>query len=170
MQKLQTLYPKNTPYISVNVSTVQIEDSLYENFMKIIDKYEINPLNLVLEITETSIMNDANMSLDILNKFANKGFSIAVDDFGTGYSSLLQLMRLPIKKIKIDKAFVDGLGTEQESRSIVSAIIKMSKALNKKIIAEGVENMDQLFELQSMQAEYIQGYYFHKPMELDKFF
>jgi len=170
MQTLQMLYPKNTPYISVNVSTVQLDEKLYEDFMKIIELYEINPVNLVLEITETSIMNDTNMSLDVLNKFAKKGFNVAVDDFGTGYSSLLQLMKLPIAKIKIDKAFIDGLGRDQESRSIVKAIVKMSKALSKKIIAEGVENRDQLFELQSLQAEYIQGYYFHKPLDIKNLF
>ena len=169
MRVLEKLYPQNTPYLSVNVSTVQIDDMLYDNFMKIVDKYEVDPHNIVLEITETSIMNDANKSLDILNKFSDKGFLIAVDDFGTGYSSLLQLMRLPISKIKIDKAFIDGLGTKQESRTIVNAIVKMSKALDKKIIAEGVEDKNQLFELQSMQAEYIQGYYFHKPMEINTF-
>lgn len=166
---LEKLYPVNTPYLSVNVSTVQIDDMLFDNFMKVVEKYGVDPHNIVIEITETSIMNDANKSLDVLNSFADKGFSIAVDDFGTGYSSLLQLMRLPISKIKIDKAFIDGLGTKQESRTIVNAIVKMSKALDKKIIAEGVEDKNQLFELQSIQAEYIQGYYFHKPMPVNTF-
>ena len=169
MLVLEKLYPVNTPYLSVNVSTVQIDDMLFDNFMKVVEKYGVNPHNMVIEITETSIMNDANKSLDVLNNFADKGFSIAVDDFGTGYSSLLQLMKMPISKIKIDKAFVDGLGTKQESRTIVNAIVKMSKALDKKIIAEGVEDKNQLFELQSIQAEYIQGYYFHKPMPVNMF-
>jgi len=169
MAVLQKIYPKETPYLSVNVSTVQIDDLLFDNFMMIINQYGVNPKNIVLEITETSIMRDVDSSLDVLNNFAKNGFNIAVDDFGTGYSSLLQLMRLPITKIKIDKAFIDGLGTDEESRSIVSAIVKMSKALNKKIIAEGVEEKIQLFELQNLQVEYIQGYYFHKPMSLDNF-
>jgi len=167
MALLQKHHYTDTPYISVNVSTVQIDDTLFDDFMSIVKRYEVNPHNIVLEITETSIMNDVNMSLGVLNKFSEKGFMIAVDDFGTGYSSLLQLIRLPISKIKIDKAFIDGLGTEEDSLSIVSAIIKMAKTLNKKIIAEGVEEKIQLFNLQTLEADYIQGYYFYKPMQID---
>jgi len=162
--ELQTLYPIDTPYVSINVSTVQFNDTLFDDFMNIADRYNILPKNIVLEVTETSLMHDVNTSSDILNTFSSKGFSVAIDDFGTGYSSLLQLIKLPIHKIKIDKAFIDGLSVNNESKTIVTAITKMAKALNKKIIAEGVELDNQVFELQSLQVDYIQGYYFYKPM------
>lgn len=167
--KLEAIYGANTPYISVNVSARQLDDErVVSEFEEILKKSGANPKGIVLELTETSIMTDVDENLRILNALNALGMRVAVDDFGTGYSSLLQLLRMPVDFIKIDREFVNGLDKRQESKLITSAIIKMAKALNKKIIAEGVETQSQLFELNALGADSLQGFYFYRPMNETK--
>lgn len=164
--KLNEIYGDNTPYISVNVSARQLDnEQIIENFKEILKISGANPHKILIEITETSIMTDVDENIRVLNALNNLGMSVAVDDFGTGYSSLLQLLRMPITHIKIDREFVDGLDKREDSKLITSAVIKMAKALGKKTIAEGVENQSQLFELNTLGVDYIQGYYFYRPMD-----
>jgi diguanylate cyclase (GGDEF)-like protein/PAS domain S-box-containing protein len=164
--KLESIYGENTPYISVNVSAKQLDDErVVGEFEEILKKSGANPKGIVIELTETSIMTDVDENLRVLNALHALGMRVAVDDFGTGFSSLLQLLRMPVDFIKIDREFVDGLDKREESKLITSAIIKMAKALNKKIIAEGVETQSQLFELAALGADSLQGFYFYRPME-----
>jgi diguanylate cyclase (GGDEF)-like protein/PAS domain S-box-containing protein len=160
------LYGDKSPYISINVSTKQLNQShLAKDFLDIVKRESIPTNKILLEITETSLMTDTLVNHRTLRELSEGGFRIAVDDFGTGYSSLLQLLKMPVETIKIDREFIDGLDKRADSRSIVSAIIKMAKALNKGIIAEGVENEEQLFELQVLGGNLVQGYFFYRPME-----
>jgi len=153
------------PYISVNVSARQLdEESLAEDFAAILAETGANPAQLLLEITETSLMADVETNLRVLRRLADLGLRVAVDDFGTGYSSLAQLTRMPVDVLKIDRAFVDGIDKSPESRAVIRAIIGLGRALGLKLVAEGVENGAQQSELCANGCDYIQGYYFHRPL------
>ncbi|MDP1524624.1 MAG: EAL domain-containing protein [Rhodocyclaceae bacterium] len=158
------------PYLSVNLSTRQLsEENLAESFAKTLDETEADPKRLLLEITETSLMADVEANLRVLRRLANLGLRVAVDDFGTGYSSLAQLKRLPVDVLKIDRAFIDGIDKQGEARTIIRAVIGLGHALGLQLVAEGVESAAQQRELCAYRCDYIQGYYFHRPLEAHDF-
>ena len=158
------------PYVSVNVSARQLaEPDLAEEFAAILKATGAFPTRLLLEITETSLMADVDANLRVLRRLADLGLRVAVDDFGTGYSSLAQLSRMPVDVLKIDRAFVDGIDKSAESRTIIRAVISLGRALGLKLVAEGVENAAQQRELCGYGCDFIQGYYFHRPLEEARF-
>lgn len=164
--QLQQHFADTPPYLTVNLSTVQLNDErIARDFADIIERTGADANGLLLELTETSLFADVEKNLRVLRALTDLGLRVAVDDFGTGYSSLLQLLRLPVSVIKIDREFVDGIDKQADARLIVSAIVKMGKALNKSLVAEGVENDTQLFELQSLQCQAVQGFHLYRPME-----
>lgn len=157
---------EEAPYVSVNVSARQLnEEGLVEEFSAILQETGANPVRLLLEITETALMADVESNLRILRRLADLGLRVAVDDFGTGYSSLAQLTRLPVNVLKIDRAFVDGIEKNEESRTIIRAVIGIGRSLGLKLVAEGVETGAQQRELCTYGCDLIQGYYFHRPLE-----
>ena len=161
---------KAPSYISINVSTRQLsEANLSDDFAKVLQETGANPKHILIEITETSLMADVDTNLRILRQLANLGLRVAVDDFGTGYSSLAQLTRMPVSVLKIDKAFVDGIETNEESRTVIRAIIGLGRALGLKLVAEGVEKETQVTELLASGCDFIQGYYFYRPMDEESF-
>lgn len=161
----------SAPYVSLNVSARQLnEDRLPSVFAAIMRDTGADPKRLLLEITETSLMTDVDKNLRILRSLADLGLRVAVDDFGTGYSSLAQLTRMPVDVLKIDRAFVDGLGKGPENRAVIAAIIGMGRALGLKLVAEGVETDLQWREVQAFGCDLIQGFHFHRPMEETVFF
>jgi len=115
------------------------------------------------------MMEDIETTLSTLQKIKALGCSLSMDDFGTGYSSLSYLKRFPIDELKIDKSFIQGLPTDADDAVIVSAIIAVAKALNIKVLAEGVETQDQLNILKTLKCGYVQGYFYAKPMPSDEF-
>jgi len=157
-------------YISVNVSTRQLsEENLADEFAAILKETGADPSRILIEITETSLMADVESNLRVLRRLAQLGLRVAVDDFGTGYSSLAQLQRMPVSVLKIDKAFVDGVGKQTESRVVIRAIIGLGHALGLKLVAEGVEDEAQLMELRANGCDFIQGYLFFRPLEAQAF-
>ncbi|MCI5123511.1 MAG: EAL domain-containing protein, partial [Candidatus Electrothrix sp. AR5] len=157
-------------YISINVSARQLNDeNLANNFISIMEKYGVTPQQILLEITETSLMADVESNLKILRQLSTLGLRIAVDDFGTGYSSLSQLLRLPVNRLKIDRIFISQMEFKEENRTVVTAIIDMAHALGLKVIAEGVETEQQSILLNELGCNFIQGFYFFKPMPFDDF-
>ncbi|MFV2039966.1 MAG: EAL domain-containing protein, partial [Acidimicrobiales bacterium] len=128
-----------------------------------------DPSRLTLEVTESTLMTEGDETLDILHRLRDVGIRIATDDFGTGYSSLAYLKRLPAKALKVDKAFVDGLGTRLEDTALVTGIIGLASALNFEIVAEGVETEVQLRELRRLGCEYSQGYLHSRPLKAEDF-
>ncbi|MDQ5910411.1 MAG: hypothetical protein QG599_2507 [Pseudomonadota bacterium] len=167
----QNRWGEGAPYVSVNVSTRQLsEDFLPNDFARIIRETGADPEKILLEITETSLMADVETNLRVLHHLAELGLRVAVDDFGTGYSSLAQLTRLPVNVLKIDKAFVDGIEKSEESRTVIRAIIGLGRALGLKLVAEGVENEEQVNALCAYGCDFIQGYFFHRPLEAKVFF
>jgi diguanylate cyclase (GGDEF)-like protein len=156
---------EQAPYVSVNVSTRQLNDeALVDMFAAALRETGADPARLLLEITETALMADIDKNLRIVHRLADLGLRLAIDDFGSGYSSLAQLTRLPVNVLKIEKAFIDDIDKNPESRAVVRAVVGLGRALGLKLVAEGVENNDQRLELCGYGCDFIQGYYFHRPL------
>ncbi|VVC75900.1 Phytochrome-like protein cph2 [Aquicella siphonis] len=154
--------------VAVNVSGKQLtHGNFIETIKGALAVTEFDPRYLELEITETAIL-DENIT-SIIKEFTKMGLGLAVDDFGTGYSGLSYLKRFSIDKLKIDQSFVRDIPASNDSITIVSAILAMARELNVKSLAEGVETEEQLRFLQSKGCDYIQGYYFSKPLEASYF-
>lgn len=155
----------NPGKLSLNLSARQIEN---KHFTKILcdtmESLEFQPQWLTLEITEGQIMKKPEDSIQKLKDISALGIEIAIDDFGTGYSSLAYLKRLPVNKLKIDKAFVDGLPNDDEDIAISKAIIALAKTLNLTLVAEGVETKEQQEFMLENGCSVIQGYYYSKPI------
>jgi diguanylate cyclase (GGDEF)-like protein len=155
--------------ISVNLSTRQFQQNLAEIVMSIIHETGVDPCYLELEITESSIMKNAEHSVKLLNELKKSGIRIAIDDFGTGYSSLGCLKKLPIDTLKIDKSFISDITTNPDDAALVMAIITLSHNLRLKVIAEGVETEEQLRFLHLVRCDQMQGYLFSKPVTSELF-
>ena len=126
------------------------------------------PMNVELELTETSIMSDAEKALKTLGQLKAMGVHISIDDFGTGYSSLIYLRRFPIDTLKIDRAFTQDMTESTDAQAIVAAIIAMAKALKLKVIAEGIEKVEQMELLEQYGCYEGQGYAFSRPLPADE--
>lgn len=155
--------------VAINLSARQFADpALAANIESAIRRYDLDGGLLELEVTESLVIEDPARAVKILSALQAIGVQIAVDDFGTGYSSLAQLKRFPVNSLKIDRSFVQDIPGEQNDAAIVKAIIAMGHALNLRVIAEGVENADQLEFLQRHDCDAIQGYYLSQPLSVDQ--
>ncbi len=156
--------------IAINLSARQFQDSNLVSFISsMINKYQIDPLQLEFEITETISMVNMSNTLRILEELKEIGVSIAIDDFGTGHSSLAYLKKFPINTLKIDRSFVIGIIENEEDEIIVQTIISMAHSLGFDTVAEGVETLQQVKLLQNMDCDQLQGFYFSEPIPKDKF-
>lgn len=131
------------------------------------DAYDFQPQWLELEVTEGEVMQNPEHSIKKLRRLSDLGIEIAIDDFGTGYSSLSYLKKLPLNKLKIDRSFIRDLPEDEDDKAIAKAIIALGRTLNMKLIAEGVETQEQRNFLLENGCDYIQGYYYAKPLESD---
>lgn len=152
--------------VAINISAKQLKGPAFlSDIDSLILSTNIDPDRIELEITEGVLLQDDAGTYDILRALKHRGFSLALDDFGTGYSSLSYLRRYPIDKIKIDRSFITGLGVNTEADAVVSAIIKLAKALGLGVIAEGVETVEQRKHLRGAGCRDVQGFLTGKPME-----
>ncbi len=155
--------------VSVNLSAKQFDDpGLIDKIERILAETGLNPSYLELEITESSIMRDVESCIEKFRILDAMGISIAIDDFGTGYSSLSYLRQFPIDTLKIDRSFVVDAICSADGLAIPRAIIGMAQALNMKVVAEGIETSEQLKVFSREQCHSIQGYYFSRPLSVDK--
>lgn len=155
--------------IAVNLSPRQFSDpELIPFISQLLDETGIDPSLIELEITETIVMTNVDSARASLVQLRELGLEISVDDFGTGYSSLAHLKRFPIHTIKIDRSFIRDIQSDPEDEAIIQAIISMAQTLGLKVVAEGVETRDQHEMLLSYGCDYLQGYYFSKPVIDDK--
>ncbi len=151
--------------VAVNLSPRQFAQSdLLETIEGVLQETGADPQWLEVEITEGSLMGDAETSVAVLRKLKEKGVRISVDDFGTGYSSLSYLKRFPIDTLKIDQSFVRDVNTNGDDAAIAGAIIAMGHSLNLQVLAEGVETCDQLEFLRAHECDQVQGYLFSRPL------
>lgn len=152
-------------YVNVNLSVVQLlQKDVVENIKKILEKTGVNPKNVVLEITESFAINDMHRVMEIITGLKKLGPRIALDDFGTGYSSLNYIKQLPLDIIKVDKTFIDDIVEDDYAQAFVKLIVDLSKTIGTKIVVEGVEHKEQYDLLKRLGVDYIQGYYFGKPV------
>jgi diguanylate cyclase (GGDEF)-like protein len=157
--------------VSVNVSAQQFRDAGFKaSIISALKSSRLNPQNLVLEITESMLMGDVDHYVDLLNEIRQLGVFISLDDFGTGYSSLSYLKRFPISELKIDRSFLLEVPASSDDCAIVRAIIAMAHSLGQKVVAEGVEEIEQLNFLSKYGCDIIQGFYFSKPLNKSDFF
>jgi diguanylate cyclase (GGDEF)-like protein/PAS domain S-box-containing protein len=154
-------------YVAVNLSPQLLKiDNLDEKILCILEEIDFPASHLILEITETALIENLEQSKKMLNKLIMAGIRIAMDDFGTGFSSLNSLRHLPISVLKIDKSFVSQLHDNVKDVKIVNTIIDLAKTMNFKVLAEGIENEKQLAILSKMNCDYGQGYYFSMPLPI----
>ncbi len=156
------------PYVVVNVSAAQLGEGLVTSVRQALVTHEIEPAWLMLEITETMLMERVEEAISILRRIRELGIRIAMDDFGTGYSSLSVLQRLPLDTLKIDRSFVIAIDDEvNNSRAvaIIGAIIAIAKELNLSVVAEGVDSTTQLAFLRTLNCDTYQGYLYSKPID-----
>lgn len=154
----------------VNISPKQLQDERFaKEVIKIVDSFGVDPNLLVFEITEESLIHNLEKVQGQLDDLIAYGIRIALDDFGTGYSSLAMLQDLPVQYVKLDREFICNLDENDDSFSIVDAVVKLCEVLSLEVIAEGVENEQQYLTLKKMGCHYFQGYYFQKPMPEQEF-
>jgi len=152
--------------LSINVSIRQLSDvGFIDMLFSLVDKYDCKNTKLMLEITETLTIDKIDEIRLTLNQIQEAGIEISLDDFGTGFSSLTHLSKLPINELKIDKSFVRGIPNIKQDVVLVNTIINLGEGLNLKVMAEGVENIEQVEILTQFGCKYYQGYYFSKPLD-----
>jgi diguanylate cyclase (GGDEF)-like protein/PAS domain S-box-containing protein len=156
--------------ISVNLSARNLnEDDLVERIHQLKTKWNVGAELFEIEVTESSIMDDAEHALKVLRLLHEQGIALSVDDFGTGYSSLSYLQKLPVQFIKIDQSFIKDMLVSKESLMIVRSTIDLAHDLGKKVVAEGVETKEHWDQLVKLGCDKAQGYFFAKPMPVDVF-
>ena len=151
--------------VAINISGKDLSDvSFADELNRLCNEYKVQPKWITLELTETVAAANAADAIDILTRLRLMGFNLSIDDFGTGYSSLTQLHRLPFSELKIDKEFVSDCATSDENRVIVRTIVDLAHNLSLSVVAEGAENKETVDHLTMLRCDYVQGYYFSKPL------
>ena len=159
----------NPPPVAINLSPRQFSDArLIDEIDAILKETGMDPAYLQLEVTESSAMENPVRTFGMLDALRQRGLHVYIDDFGTGHSNLAQLKRMPIDALKIDKSFVDDVLTNNDDAEIANAIIRLSHALNLRVVAEGVESVEQVAFLKNQGCDEIQGYIVSKPLAADK--
>lgn len=160
---------KSVP-VSVNISRVHfVKEDLAEHICHLVDGYGADHAGIELELTESAFFGNKELLQKILEELKMRGFHISMDDFGAGYSSLNSLKDLPIDVLKLDMDFFHGEGAKERGEIVVKETIRLAKALNMKIVAEGIEKKEQVDFLAEQGCDMIQGFYFAKPMPVDEF-
>ena len=156
--------------VAVNVSPSQFRrGDLFEVVRSALQQSQLDPRFLEIELTESAVMTNPEDSVAVLEQISRMGVLVSVDDFGTGYSSMSYLRRFPIDKLKIDRSFITDLTTRADDASIVQAIVSLAHGLRLKVVAEGVETLEQLKFLQSVGCDQYQGYHFSEPLPATEF-
>lgn len=165
---LRTLVTHQTPFISVNVSAKQLTDPAFaDDVLGILRLFEVNPAEIKLELTETTLIRNADMARSLMQQVVAGGVSLALDDFGTGYGGLEHLQNYPFSTLKLDQSFVGKLVDSELSRELVHGSITLSKPLRLATVAEGIETAAVAMTLETMGCDFAQGFYFARPMPRD---
>ena len=156
--------------MAVNVSAMEFRNEHFlENLFAVLDETGLDPKSLELELTESVLMKRAESAASILRTVRERGVQVAIDDFGTGYSSLSYLRKFPVDALKIDQSFVRQISTAGDDTTIVTAVIAMARSLKLRVVAEGVETLEELAFLRAHHCDEAQGYYFSRPLPAQEF-
>ncbi|MBW8190123.1 bifunctional diguanylate cyclase/phosphodiesterase [Neiella marina] len=151
--------------IAINISPRQfMQEGFVERVNQVLETYQLPPSSIELEITESTIMDNEDGGMKMLQELKQLGVSLAIDDFGTGYSSLSYLKQFPVDKLKIDRSFIQSIDVSTDDQAIVLSLCQLAKNLNLSVLAEGVESQPQLDVLAQFNCDAIQGYFFSKPL------
>jgi EAL domain-containing protein (putative c-di-GMP-specific phosphodiesterase class I) len=154
--------------VSVNLSAKQFgRPGLAGHVADVLSKAAVSPDDLRLEVTESSLMSNADAALETMQDLQTLGVGLHMGDFGTGYSSLNHLHRYPFDTQKIDRSFIQGIAEEKDSAEIVGTILDLARSLEMDVVAEGIETVEQVERLKSLGCRLGQGYYFAKPTDPD---
>jgi EAL domain-containing protein (putative c-di-GMP-specific phosphodiesterase class I) len=152
--------------MSINISGVQLRrHGFLQEVPRIVEESGLQPRDVMLEITETVLMQDTDAALARLHALRAQGFHLAVDDFGTGYSSLRYVRSFPVDILKIAKDFIDGVANDDGEQAVAAAIVQLGHSLELRLIAEGIEDAEQQAALAALNCELGQGYHFARPMD-----
>ncbi len=155
--------------VAVNVSARQVvDDDLPRLISELIERFSVHSSQLVLEFTESILLDETEACAEVLHDLRKLGVRLALDDFGTGYSSLAYLRRLPFDALKLDRSFISGLANTVTDAQITAAIVEMARALEMTVVAEGVEEADQLECLRRLGCHFAQGFYFSPGLPADE--
>lgn len=156
--------------VAVNISPIHIAEATFiPRLEAILDETQANPQHLEIEITEMSMMDYTDELIEKIKEMKKMGIAISLDDFGTGYASLSYLRQFPFDALKIDRTFIQNIRTTPSGESMVAAIISLANALNLNVVAEGVEQSEELDILKKHNCQSVQGYYFSKPLTVENF-
>ncbi|MEG5548280.1 EAL domain-containing protein [Enterobacter wuhouensis] len=155
--------------LSFNLSPIQFEQpDIFNIVSSMLQKYNLSPSRLILEVTESTALKNLDRSIELLNAFNQAGITVSIDDFGTGYSNLLMLSVLPAKELKIDKSFVSSMLENEKSRKLVETIIHIARTMEMSIVAEGIETEEQQAVLTDLGCDYLQGFLFSRPLPAEQ--
>ena len=155
--------------IAVNLSINNLQDLEFpEQVEELLEKYQVNPTQLTMEITETCMMTDPERVKTVVYKLKDLGIDMSIDDYGTGYSSLVYLRKFPATEIKIDKSYISNMLVDEDNAVIVRSTIEMAHNIGREVVAEGVEDKETLLALEEMNCDYLQGFYICKPLPPQK--
>ena len=155
---------------AVNLSPRQFrQENLVGHILDILREFDVPASALELEITEGTVMENAEAAVSLLNQLSQHGLSISIDDFGTGYSSLAYLKRFPVSQLKIDRSFVMDIPGDPDDSAIAIAVIQLARSLGLKTVAEGVETAEQRQFLSDQGCDLLQGYWYSKPLDAPSF-
>jgi len=143
------------------------QPGLVNEIKDILEETHVEARHLKLEITESAVMDNAEMAVQLLKRLKALGVQLSIDDFGTGYSSLGYLHRFPVNTLKIDRSFVGRIGEAAENIEIVRTIVSLADNMGMEVVAEGVETLSQLMQLRKLKCQYGQGYLFSRPVDAD---
>ena len=166
IQRWEKLYPAvRTWGVHVNLSSKHfVQPNLVDTIQGILRTTDFDPVRVNLEITESAIMENVELAMITTRHLHDIGIHISIDDFGTGYSSLNYLTRFPVDVLKLDQSFVPRIMTDKNTLEIIDTVVKLANKLGIRVVAEGIETIEQLSELQTLGCEYGQGYLLSKPV------
>ncbi|XOV80608.1 MAG: EAL domain-containing protein [Aestuariibacter sp.] len=157
-------------YLSLNLSVIHFEqENIVDSMAELLQQHGLPPSALRVEVTESALMSQPDKAITTMRRFMEKGIMLALDDFGTGYSSFAYLKKLPLNAVKLDRSFIWGIGHDEKDEIIVDAILAVAESMDLFCVAEGVETVAHLEYLEQRGCQYLQGYYFAKPLGSDDF-
>jgi EAL domain-containing protein (putative c-di-GMP-specific phosphodiesterase class I) len=169
LRQWQQVSGRQSLTMSVNLSGKELtQTDLIQQIKNTLQQTGLNPKGLRLEITESVVMENAELATNTLMQLRNLGVNLSIDDFGTGYSSLSYLHRFPVNTLKIDRSFIGRMAKGDENSEIVRTICTLANNLGMEVVAEGIETLEQLELLRRLKCQYGQGYLFSRPVDAEK--